>query len=1061
MVPDYRENDPEIIEPGTFPNTKVVGGHDFVGNSYDASSDDPGINTPIPDTDPLDCNGHGTHVAGSAAGRGVTLGGDGFEGPYTEGLDFAQFEIAPGVAPGAELHALKVFGCRGASLLVMAALEYAADPNDDGDFSDRLDVVNLSVGVAFANGIDSSETEVEIIKNSADLGTSVVAAAGNNGNTFYAVAAPGMAPSAISVAASGDDGVVLEGIRVTSPAAIEGFYEAQEGQLTRALSETGPISGSLSLTDPDTACSTLNNISAISGNIALLRRGDCTFRTKVLNAQQAGALAVVVKNNVEGPLISMSGSSANITISGVLISLATGNLFESSILASSVEVHLQDGITSSQPDLVDLIRDFSSRGPSTKGNLLKPELAAPGFDVLSSLVGTGTGGRARKGTSMSTPHVAGMAALLRQLHPTWTAEQIKAALMNTAGMMLDAGGNTYPESRAGAGRARVDLAAQTSVTVASQDSLGEVSLSLGSLRLSRSYSRDHTLVLTNHGSQAKTFSIEVEETVGEAGTSLTPLQDTVIVPADSAATAVLRFEADPLQFDRTTDPTTPLTQAGEPRHTLFEVSGKIRFDDGVLPLRLPYYGVINAASAMHADVAHLALPRSPSNSLSRFGQDDHISVSIPVSGESAHPQPLVSVFELGLESPANDSDDFLDAAADILWVGVTTDLPFVQAFSEAHLYFGLASRKDWTTPNSLDVEILIDTDQDGSDDYRLLASNSGAAGGSNDTDTFITTVTNLETKQRAPDSLINIVPPDLADTALFNNNVMILPVSYDSLCLSVESASFDYKARTTVRDSLSDEISGGSFDAANPVIDMSSTGLSGFPLHPDGSPIQVHVDMAAAVEASASAAPLRLLLLHHHNADSERAEVVSLHLPADLEISRFGGNLQLIEIGSEFSSPMQVKVTERNGQGVGGVEVTFSAPLSRASGTFADGTVFFTTVTSGDGLATSSRFSANLLPGSFQVLAVGAGVPGQIEFDLTNDPALVPVCPGDINGDQTRDVLDLILILQDISGKAPLAGQSLFAANLDSDAKIDVLDAVLLLQYIFGHAPLSQCMAGS
>ena len=339
---------------------------------------------------------------------------------------------------------------------------------------------------------------------------------------------------------------------------------------------------------------------------------------------------------------------------------------------------------------------------------------------------------------------------------------------------------------------------------------------MGSLRLSRFYSRDHTLVLTNHGSQAKTFSIEVEETVGEAGTSLTPLQDTVIVPADSAATAVLRFEADPLQFDRTTDPTTPLTQAGEPRHTLFEVSGKIRFDDGVLPLRLPYYGVINAASAMHADVAHLALPRSPSNSLSRFGQDDHISVSIPVSGESAHPQPLVSVFELGLESPANDSDDFLDAAADILWVGVTTDLPFVQAFSEAHLYFGLASRKDWTTPNSLDVEILIDTDQDGSDDYRLLASNSGAAGGSNDTDTFITTVTNLETKQRAPDSLINIVPPDLADTALFNNNVMILPVSYDSLCLSVESASFDYKARTTVRDSLSDEISGGSFDAANP-----------------------------------------------------------------------------------------------------------------------------------------------------------------------------------------------------------------------------------------------------
>ncbi len=161
----------------------------------------------------------------------------------------------------------------------MAALEYAADPNDDGDFSDRLDVVNLSVGVPFANGLDSSETELEILKNLAELGTSVVASAGNNGNTFYAVAAPGMAPTAISVAALDDRGVVLEGIRVTSPAEIMGFYQAKEGQLTKALSETGPISGSLSIADPETACSALNNAPAISGKIALLRRGDCNFRT--------------------------------------------------------------------------------------------------------------------------------------------------------------------------------------------------------------------------------------------------------------------------------------------------------------------------------------------------------------------------------------------------------------------------------------------------------------------------------------------------------------------------------------------------------------------------------------------------------------------------------------------------------------------------------------------------------------------------------------------------------------------------------------------------------------
>ncbi len=92
-------------------------------------------------------------------------------------------------------------------------------------------------------------------------------------------------------------------------------------------------------------------------------------------------------------------------------------------------------------------------------------------------------------------------------------------------------------------------------------------------------------------------------------------------------------------------------------------------------------------------------------------------------------------------------------------------------------------------------------------------------------------------------------------------------------------------------------------------------------------------------------------------------------------------------------------------------------------------------------------------------MAAGAAVPGQIEFDLTNDPALVAVCPGDINGDQTQDILDLIFILRDISGKSPLTGESLFAANLDGDGDIDVLDAVLLLQHIFGDKPLANCTA--
>src|SRR5690606_16023058 len=105
--------------------------------------------------DPLDCrNGdaaqHGTHVTGIAGGNGVLTDGTSFFGPYNASFDPSTFRVAPGVAPEAELYALKVFGCSGGTTLLLQAFEWAVDPNGDNDLSDRLDVVNLSLGSTFA-----------------------------------------------------------------------------------------------------------------------------------------------------------------------------------------------------------------------------------------------------------------------------------------------------------------------------------------------------------------------------------------------------------------------------------------------------------------------------------------------------------------------------------------------------------------------------------------------------------------------------------------------------------------------------------------------------------------------------------------------------------------------------------------------------------------------------------------------------------------------------------------------------------------------------------------------
>ena len=114
---------------GVYPNAKVVGGRDFVGDSYNADPSSPEYQpVAMPDDNPLDCNGHGTHVAGTAAGYGVTADGQTYTGAYDESFDPGALRIGPGMAPDASLYALKVFGCDGSTDVTFQALEWAMDP---------------------------------------------------------------------------------------------------------------------------------------------------------------------------------------------------------------------------------------------------------------------------------------------------------------------------------------------------------------------------------------------------------------------------------------------------------------------------------------------------------------------------------------------------------------------------------------------------------------------------------------------------------------------------------------------------------------------------------------------------------------------------------------------------------------------------------------------------------------------------------------------------------------------------------------------------------------------
>ncbi|MGH2731326.1 MAG: S8 family serine peptidase, partial [Actinomycetota bacterium] len=186
----YDGNDPTVVEPGSFPTSKVIAGHDFVGENFDVADDDPSNDIPAPDPDPLDLDGHGTHVSGICCGAGVAG------------------KVGAGVAPRAEIIALKVFG--GESTpgdVIAAAIERAMDPNRDGDVDDHADVISMSLGSDFGS---LSSVDALAAQGAVRLGASVVAAAGNAGNQTSAgfafiTGTPGTAPGAISVAASIDE----------------------------------------------------------------------------------------------------------------------------------------------------------------------------------------------------------------------------------------------------------------------------------------------------------------------------------------------------------------------------------------------------------------------------------------------------------------------------------------------------------------------------------------------------------------------------------------------------------------------------------------------------------------------------------------------------------------------------------------------------------------------------------------------------------------------------------------------------------------------------------------
>jgi subtilisin family serine protease len=562
----YKANKPSEAN-SAFPTAKVVGGIDFAGTDYDSAAVDFKKTVPVLDSNPIDEGGHGTHVAGTAAGRG-------------DGVN-----TYDGVAPDASLYALKVFGAKGSTgdSTVIAALEWAADPNGDAKLSDRLDVVNLSLGSGYGTG---HILYTEAIHNLSAGGTMVVASGGNSGDTPYIVGSPGVAEDAISVAASTDDmdhNWKFRAAKFTTADKPEILVDAIEATMSKPIAEAGSVSAvlvSAGLADQDYSP---EMAAKLKGKIAFIDRGVVPFFDKIRRAQAAGAIGVVVANNQPGNPIAMGGGDGSkLDIPAIMITLDLGNELKAAMAKGDVTVDLTTPLMIERPELIDTMAGFSSKGPRSIDALLKPEISAPGALIVSAKMGGGAAGVKMSGTSMAAPHMAGVMALMKQTHPTLTTAELKSLVMGTAKTMVDEKSVKYPLARQGAGRVQILRALDAAVvTLPSAISLGEVTVETRK-------AMQRSVEVKNISAQDLTLSIALSEST--KGLSLASAKS-VTIKAGESTTLDLRFAID----------LSALNEALKPNGSN-EISGLITLSGAAGEVaRIPVLAIANKVSRVSAE----------------------------------------------------------------------------------------------------------------------------------------------------------------------------------------------------------------------------------------------------------------------------------------------------------------------------------------------------------------------------------------------------------------------------------------------------------------------------
>jgi minor extracellular serine protease Vpr len=798
------------INPALFPSGKVIGGFDFVGEHWpqpDAAhcGTDPAtgaaLSCLLPDPNPIGCGGvggcdgtHGTHVADIIAGKSK-------DGTHK------------GVAPGAQLYALKVCSsvstsCSGVAL--MQAMEFALDPDGDGDLSNAVDVVNMSLGSNYGQFEDDLTAASE---NAVRLGVVVACAAGNAADHPYIVSSPSIAPGAISVAQTQVPSAKFYPLVVNSPASIAGRYNntATVDWAPIGAGFTGDVAfvgrgcpaGSISATNPDDPY-----VASPAGKVALIDRGACAVSLKVDRAIAAGAIGVLIGLVAPGDAVSFSfGGGTHMGPTLVIIqSYAT---FIKTALgptqANAVNVTVHD----SSP-LVKSLATTSARGPSYSYQTIKPEIGAPGASV-SAIAGTGTGEAAFGGTSGATPMIAGSAALILEAFPHASPAEVKARLMNNTETQIFTAQNLFgaqlaPATRIGAGEVRVDRAinAKTIAFVPEDETAG---ISFGAPYVSETREFRKTVLVHNTSKSRRRYAVSADfrDPANPATAAVSfSLPSSVEVGSRGFGYIEMRIRVDPSKLSTWTL-NGGLQGGNGPLQTSLELDGHLTIRDSIDTVKLPWSVLPHKAADVRAeDDVEL---RSGTGSL-RLSNEGTLAGRTDVFAWTGTSKKIPSRF---LPKPG---DNF--AVIDLGQVGVRQAL----AGTTPVVQFAINTFGKRAHPNyPAEFDIYIDANRDGTPEFVIFNLENGGFGA---TGQNRVAVANLAT---GASSLVAFADADL------NSSNMIFTVPLSAVGLTT-SSQFDFSVfafDNYFTGNLTDSIENMTFSFAAPRFTASGVPEAGVP----------------------------------------------------------------------------------------------------------------------------------------------------------------------------------------------------------------------------------------